>query len=246
MIVKLPNNKLRVLSVNEKELLSSWSNVFSKEFLNSYYMQNLLSFLHIKYSSKSYLLRPVEKNKIFAPFKMCNYADLKVVLIGEYPSVVPRSNNVLNGCSWYVNETAITPELSQIKRCIENTIYDGLQIHFDNSLHNWGEQGVLPINMCLTGTAKNQAAHTKYWKPFMIELIEQISSKNAGIIFAFIGRACDLSNYIKDKHYHKIVTEPTSLAACVNSNGIWMSDIFRKIDTELLKLHGNNNYRIEW
>ena len=82
MIVKI-KNKLKEVTINYAYLLGDWVNLFNKEFLGNFYMNNLMAFLFSTYAEHPDSIRPAKEN-VFKAFQKCTYADLKVILVTEY------------------------------------------------------------------------------------------------------------------------------------------------------------------
>jgi len=244
MIVKV-KNKLKEVTINYAYLLGDWVNMFNKDFLGSFYMNNLMSFLYILYKEKQDIMRP-RQVQIFKPFLACRYSDVKVILMTEFPSATLKGNGIgLGNNDTSTSEYMLTPQLKQMKTCIENTCYSGVSLSFDNTLKEWGDQGVLCLNSALTGTSLKHDAHKDEWEVFMKQFITQVSDKNSNLIFAFVGEACKFAQYVNTEH-HVVVEEKEGIEEAIDKKEIWMSDMFNEINDELFYLSGDKSNMIDW
>jgi len=237
MVVKVGDH-LEELLINWRYLIGDYVNLFPKQFLISEYMKNLMVFLHTSYRGSGVPLRP-EQNNIFRPFLACPYKELKVVLVTEYPPTSPVGNGLGLGNKSYTANSSLTKELIEFRNCIENTFYAGFNIHFDWSLTNLAVQDFLLLNSALTCTAENAKAHIPHWDGFMRHLLQNLSVKNAGLVFAFIGEACRFADII-DKEAHCVITEPLSIVKCLEEQETWMSDIFNEINDVVWEISERN------
>jgi uracil DNA glycosylase len=241
MIVKV-KNKLKEVAINYGYLLGDWLKLFDKDFLNSFYMNNLMSFLYISYNENKYEMCPNQLD-VFKSFTTCRYANVKVILMTEFPSATNKGNGVGLGNNDTVSrEFMVTPQLTQLKKCVEDTCHLGLNMNFNNSLEHWNKQGVMCINSALSCFKNEPAAHATYWEKFMRQFIINLSDNNEGLIFAFVGEACKYAKYV-NTDFHKVVEEEESIEVACEYNSIWMSDMFNTINDEYYALTGN---MIDW
>ena len=108
---------------------------------------------------------PEEKN-IFNCMNICDFNNLKVVLLGQDPY---HQKGQAMGLSFSV------PENIKIPPSLVN-IYKELKIdcnieHTNGDLTNWANQGVLLLNTSLTVRESCPNSHQKYWRPFTDNLI---------------------------------------------------------------------------
>ena len=66
------------------QLGEKWTNQM-QDTLRSPYMDKLMGFLSTEYALNTIM---PEKSKVFLPFKLCPWEDLKVVIIGHEPFMV--------------------------------------------------------------------------------------------------------------------------------------------------------------
>ena len=142
-------------------------------------------------------------------------------------------------------EYQATSELMQMKKCIEDVCYGGVKLQFENSLHDWGRQGVLCLNTALTCSNEKEDAHVNHWELFLKEVLTSLSDKDSGLIFAFIGDACKYTKYVDDSK-HFVLQEKESIRDCVITKKIWRSNIFNDIDEVIVTDSGDPFTPIEW
>lgn len=148
------------------------------------------------------------KNNIFKAFKLCPYKDLKVVCLGLDPYPQPGvAQGILFGNSKDTPEHLLSPSLKVIKECAINYEIPHNLIEFDNTLESWARQGILLINSAFTCEVNKVGSHINIWKPFTSKLIENISSKNNGLVFVLFGnQAQSFKPHIKG--FQKIIEVP--------------------------------------
>lgn len=146
-----------------------------------------------------------DKKNIFKAFKLCPYDKLRVCCIGMDPYPQPGvAQGILFGNSKETPEELLSPSLQVIKECVINYEVPHGFIEFDNTLESWAKQGVLLINSAFTCKVNEIGSHLNIWKPFTSKLIENISSKNDGLVFVLFGnQAQSFKPYIKG--FQKII-----------------------------------------
>lgn len=130
---------------------------------------------------------PSKKN-IFKAFKLCPYEELRVICLGLDPYPQPGvAQGILFGNSKDTPEKLLSPSLKVIKECVINYELPHGPIKFDNTLESWAKQGMLLINSAFTCEVNRVGSHTNIWRPFTSKLIENISSRNNGLVFVLFG-----------------------------------------------------------
>lgn len=150
---------------------------------------------------------PSKKN-IFRAFQLCPYKELRVVCLGMDPYPQPEvAQGILFGNSKDTPEELLSPSLQVIKECAINYEIPHGPIEFDNTLESWAKQGILLINSAFTCRVNEIGSHLSIWRPFTAKLIENISSKDNGLVFVlFGGQAQSFKPYING--FHKIIEVP--------------------------------------
>lgn len=184
-----------------------------------------------------------EFSNVFKAFELCNYEDLKVVMIGQDP--YPQKD-VATGILFGNKEGTInlSPSLELIKEnVIDYTKPDIMNpIKFDTTLESWSKQGVLMLNSALTVVANTPGSHTMLWRPFMTSLLSELSDKKMGIFYVLFGEVAKtfkpyintelnwLFEYKHPAYYERTGERPNY-------------DVFEKINKILLN---SNNIKINW
>ena len=101
---------MTIINHNMFKINEDWCSVFNSEFEQTYF-KSLLTFIKHEYSQ--YSCCPTI-NKIFAAFNLCNYENLKVVILGQDPY---HTKGQANGLAFSVNSNiCIPPSLKNIYR----------------------------------------------------------------------------------------------------------------------------------
>jgi len=230
----------------QKEVYEVVFNTWSKPLLNllqTEYFQKLVNFLNKAYASK--IVYPNKLN-IFKAFKLTTYNELKVVIIGKGPY---SFNNMATGLA-FANEDSIigdeklSPSLLKIKQCVEQNVYNGFKLNFDQTLESWAKQGVLLLNTSLSVENGKINSHYKYWVKFIIKTIETINDNNSGIIFLLWGEdAQNYEEYISlSKNYVLKFNHPSW---AVENKIPWNCNHFTKAN-EIIKRNNGSEFCIEW
>lgn len=212
-----------------KKLVDSWYRIL-KPILLSNYFYNLLKTLDKEYATKE--IYPNKKD-VFKPFKLTNYEDLKVVILG----MDPYPNNRANGLAFSnsLESKGLSPSLRKIKERVE---YDfGTDKELNKDLLHWAKQGILLSNVTLTVEKGKSGSHYKLWNKFTKELLLRLSEYNSGIIYCLWGKdAQEYEQYININSNIILKSEHPSYAA--RQNRLWNFN-FKELD-KIVK----NNYDI--
>lgn len=212
--------------------------------LQSDYFSNLTSYINKSYSTK--VIYPREKKNVFKTFSLTPYKDLKVVILGKDPY---PNNNMATGLAFgnkeeIMGDSKLSPSLQKIKECVEQNVYNGFKLSFDQTLESWAKQGVLLLNTALTVEKGRIGSHHKYWNRFTTETLKTINDNNSGIIFMLWGKdAQSYEEYISlSKHYVLKFNHPSWAA---RNNIFWDCNHFNKAN-ELIKKNNGSEFCIEW
>lgn len=179
-----------------------------------------------------------DKNDLFKAFKLCDYSEVKVVILGQDPY---HTEGVADGlCFSSKKKGYIPPSLKNIFRELESD----LKINRTNgSLEDWAKQGILLINTVLTVEANKPLSHKNMgWEIFVDKIIEKLSLDSRPIIFVLWGEnAKNKKNMISYSNNYIIESSHPSFFSY--KKGFEGSKPFSKIN-EILK--NNNQKEIEW
>lgn len=204
----------------------SWMNIFQKEFDKSYF-NDIENSVIAAYKSKSCY---PPSNLIFNAFNLCDYSNLKVVIIGQDPYHQP---NQANGLAFSINKgVKAPPSLINIFKELEND----LQVPFpvNGSLETWARQGVLLLNTVLTVEEDKPGSHKDFgWLQFTRSIIKQINNEKDYLIFVLWGGYAKKMKRLIDTEKHDVIESghPSPLSA---NRGYWFGNrSFSKINALL-------------
>lgn len=167
-------------------------------------------------------------DRIFKAFKVCNYNDLKIVMLGYDP--YPQkgiATGLLFGNNKEVKEEDLSPSLKIVKEAAVDFEIPHNSIIFDQTLESWAKQGILMINSALTTEIGKTGSHTMLWRGFISKLIRNISEYNTGIIYVLFGeQAKTFKPYIGKNN---IILEEKHPAYYARIEGRMPSTIFKEI-----------------
>ena len=218
------------------EIAKSWENILRSELEKPYFKQ-LNSFLDEEYNNN--ICYP-EASKIFEAFNLCDFKDLKVVIIGQDPY---HGEGQAHGLCFSVNEgISHPPSLINIFKEIEKDI--AIPYPKSGNLKRWAKQGVLMLNATLTVRAHLAGSHQKKgWEQFTDAVIAKISEENEHVVFLLWGGYAKKKGLKINTNKHCVLTSghPSPLSA---NRGYWFGNKhFSKVN-KYLKL--NNITPVNW
>lgn len=216
-----------------------WYDHISKEF-DKDYMLKLSNFL--KQRRLETIVYP-KQSDVFNAYKLTQYSQVKVVILGQDPYI---NDNQAMGLSFSIPESNLTlpPSLENIRREIEQDIYDGLLLDFNPNLTRWAKQGVFLLNTILTVDKGASLSHkNKGWEQFTLETIDALNRAKFPVIFLLWGaNAKELKHFINNP-IHTILESghPSPLSA---NRGFWFGNKhFSKVNKILKE---RKEEEIEW
>lgn len=155
---------------------------FLQEEWKQPYFQQLSAFLHEAYATKT-IFPP--KAKVFSAFEVCDYPDVKVVILGQDPY---HEVNQAHGMCFSVNPgVKIPPSLVNIYK----ELHDDLGCYIPNNgyLMPWAKQGVFLLNTVMSVEEGKANSHAnKGWEIFTDHTIQKINEKEDPVVFMLWGR----------------------------------------------------------
>lgn len=179
------------------------------------------------------------KPLILNAFSLCEFKDLKVVLIGQDPY-----HNLGQACglSFSVNDgIKIPPSLKNIFKELSTDIKD-FDLPPSGNLTIWAQQGVLLLNSVLTVQANLPGSHKSFgWQQFTDSVIKLVSDQKENVVFLLWGNYAISKADLIDKNKHLILTaaHPSPLAR----GAFFGSKHFSKTNAYLAE---NNIQPIDW
>ena len=224
----------------EKIVGKNWNNAINP-YLDKDYFNKLGEFLAKEYKDNT--VYPVQGD-IFNAFKMTDYADVQVIVLGLDPYL---RHGQAYGISFGVRDSClmIPPSLRNIAKEVENDVYDGLQLAFDYTLESWCNQGCFMYNTALTVVEGKTGSHLKQWSQFTEAVMKSLNDKDF-CIFILLGKvAQDYEKFINKKEAFYILKAPHPSAESYAGGkaGFFGSGIFSQVNKILLD---NNRNQIKW
>lgn len=153
--------------------------------------------------------------EVFKAFELCQYADLKVVIIGQDP----YHNGAATGLAFGVKEGFnINPSLRVIhneviqSHDLQDDFNNPEPVEFDYTLTSWAKQGVLLLNNTLTVVKGHPNSHEPYWRFFTRDIVKQIAETKESVVFMLWGKFAveTFEPIVKEaievhNKYHKII-----------------------------------------
>lgn len=182
--------------------------IIQREFEQAYY-QKLHTFVEQEYQTRT-IFPP--KEHIFAALNLCDFEDIKVVILGQDPY---HELHQANGLAFSVQKGVKTPpSLVNIYKELQDDI--GCTIPSHGDLTAWAKQGVLLLNNVLTVPEGRANAHAgKGWETFTLNIVKALNEREKPLVFILWGKnAMDKKQYI-DASKHLVLTSvhPSPLSA---------------------------------
>ena len=180
----------------------NWKTIIEDEKQKEYF-KKLQVFLDEEY--KNSIVYP-HKDKIFKAFDLCEYDNLKVVILGQDPYHQPKQAQGLAFST--PKEIKNPPSMVNIFKEIQSDL-EKPSLSLDGDLTSWATQGVLLINTILTVQDSMPASHQKKgWEIFTDNIIKYISANCNDIIFLLWGAPSIKKTKLIDANNHHILTSP--------------------------------------
>lgn len=190
--------------------MQTWSDVLGTEKEQPYF-QETLNFVRHEREAGKHIYPPAAD--VFNAFKYTEFADVKVVILGQDPYHGPNQAHGL--CFSVLPGVAIPPSLINIYKELNRDI-SGFQIPKHGYLLSWAQQGVLLLNTVLTVEAGKAHSHASLgWETFTDRVIANLNESREGLVFLLWGNhAQKKGQYIdRQKHYVLMAPHPSPLSA---------------------------------
>lgn len=180
------------------KIAHSWKSRLSQEFKKPYFHQ-LIDFVKSEYQSTT--VYPPGK-EIFNAFDVCNFDQVKVVIIGQDPY---HGAGQANGLCFSVHDgVRMPPSLMNIFKEIHKDL--GKPIPSSGNLERWARQGVLMLNATLTVRASSPGSHqNKGWEMFTDAVIKKISEEKTNVVFLLWGAYAQKKGEVIDRTKHQVL-----------------------------------------
>ena len=208
---------------------NGWDALLKDEFQKDYYLE-LRKFLKFEYSH--YRVYP-DMFDIFNALKLCDYGDVKAVLLGQDPY---HGAGQAEGLCFSVKDgVEKPPSLKNIFK--EYTADLGYPEPASGSLRGWARSGVLLLNTALTVREGQPNSHSgKGWEIFTDRVIELLNGRERPMVFILWGRNARSKKTLITSPRHLVLeaAHPSPLSA---SSGFFGCRHFSKTN-EFLKSAG--------
>ena len=191
-----------------KNIPPDWLNFLKSEFEQNYFIQLQTQ---LNKAIQSGLVYPPQ-NLIFNAFNLCQFNQLKVVIIGQDPY---HGFNQANGLSFSVSPgIRIPPSLKNIFKELSTDI-PSFHTPKHGDLSTWAKEGVLLLNAILTVEANQPGSHKKLgWETFTNAIIKKLSEQHNNLVFMLWGNYAITKEQLIDSNKHLILkaAHPSPLA----------------------------------
>jgi len=218
-------------------LSPNWQSILSKEIEKTYF-QDIIKEVEQEYNAN--ICYP-DKELIFGALNSCDFADIKVVIIGQDPY---HGSGEANGLCFSVNDgIKIPPSLRNVFREMNGDL-STVFMPTSGNLISWAKQGVLLLNASLT-VQKDKANSHKHlkWNVFTDAIIQKISDEKEHIVFLLWGNFAHKKGLKINRNKHLVLEcgHPSPLSA---NQGKWFGNKhFSKTNDYLLQ---NAIETIDW
>jgi uracil-DNA glycosylase len=208
----------------------SWKHELSSEFSLPYFKE-LVGKIREAYLSGTPIF-PLPKN-IFHAFKLCNFNNVRVVVLGQDPY---HGAGQAHGLAFSVQEgVRVPPSLQNIYKEIQNDL--GTSIPSSGNLERWAKEGVLLLNATLTVESGKPGSHQGLgWEQFTDAIIRKISGEKDHVVFFLWGKYAQEKEKLIDTSRHLVLKAPHPSPFSAHS-GFFGCRHFSKTN-EYLRLHG--------
>ena len=200
------------------------------------YYQKLHQVIEKEYETKT--IYPPKK-QIFRALNLCDFDDVKVVILGQDPYHGPGQ---AQGYSFSVpSNFPLPPSLQNMYKELENEYQT--PVHRTGDLTDWAKQGVLLMNTILTVEEHKPLSHQdKGWQNFTNEALRWINEKDGPVVFLLWGSKAIQAKKLLTNPKHLILTSPhpSPLSAY---RGFFGNNHFKLANEDLIK---NNDTPIQW
>lgn len=213
---------------------NDWDRVLESEYSKEYFFK-IKDVVREEYQKKT-IFPPA--SRVFYAFRMTQYKDTRVVILGQDPY---HGAGEANGLCFSVNRgIKMPPSLKNIYKELESDL--GIK-RSDTDLSDWAKSGVLLLNSVLTVEKDKPASHKMVgWEEFTDSVIKKLNEKEEPVVFILWGNfAKSKSKYITNPK-HLVISSSHPSPFSVNY-GFFGSKPFSRTNEFLKK---NNLKEIEW
>ena len=184
-------------------MMQTWQEAIGAEKAQPYFRQ-ILAHVRAERESGQTVYPPAAD--VFNAFKYTEFADVKVVILGQDPY---HNEGQAHGLAFSVREgVAVPPSLVNIYKELADDIA-GFSVPPHGCLTRWAEQGVLLLNTVLTVRAHR--AHSQAdlgWETFTDRVVAQINAGRENVVFMLWGSHAQKKGAMIDRSRHLVLSAP--------------------------------------
>ncbi|EKO3557048.1 uracil-DNA glycosylase [Vibrio metschnikovii] len=181
----------------------TWHEVIGHEKQQGYF-KNTLAFVEQERRSGKVIYPPV--TEVFNAFRLTEFHDVKVVILGQDPYHGPNQAHGL--CFSVLPQVKTPPSLVNIYKELAQDIR-GFSIPNHGYLKSWADQGVLLLNTVLTVEQGKAHSHANSgWETFTDRVIEALNQHGQGIVFLLWGAHAQKKGKMIDRQRHHVLEAP--------------------------------------
>ncbi|ULJ68456.1 uracil-DNA glycosylase [Wielerella bovis] len=183
--------------------MQTWHDVLGEEKSQPYF-QHILQTVRAEREAGQVIYPPAAD--VFNAFKLTEFADVKVVILGQDPY---HNVGQAHGLSFSVQHgIQPPPSLLNIYKELSDDIA-GFVMPQHGCLTHWAEQGVLLLNTVLTVRAHQAHSHANLgWEMFTDRVITQINQYRENVVFLLWGSHAQKKGAMIDRTRHLVLTAP--------------------------------------
>lgn len=207
--------------------MAKWKDIIGQEKEKEYF-RSVQAFVAQERQQK--VIYP-KKEHVFQAFKLTEYDEVKVVVLGQDPYHGP---NQAHGLSFSVQ--AGVPQPPSLQNIFKELVTDiGCSMPKSGDLTPWAKQGVLLLNTVLTVEHGQANSHQhKGWEQFTDTVIAALNKREKPIVFVLWGRPAQQKKSLITNSQHIVLTapHPSPLSAY---RGFFGSKPFSSINQHLIE-----------
>lgn len=183
--------------------MKTWKDVIGIEKEQPYFQQILAQVQNARAAGRG--IYPPQ-NEIFNAFKLTEFEQVKVVILGQDPYHGP---NQAHGLAFSVKPN-VPPPPSLVNMYKElATDIAGFQIPNHGYLVEWAQQGVLLLNTVLTVEQGLAHSHANFgWETFTDRVITALNQQREHLVFLLWGSHAQKKGQFIDRERHCVLTAP--------------------------------------
>lgn len=183
--------------------MKTWKDAISEEKNQPYFQRILQQVQQARNSGKT--IYPPQAD-VFNAFKLTEFSQVKVVILGQDPYHGP---NQAHGLAFSVKPgIQPPPSLVNIYKELANDIA-GFTVPTHGYLVEWAKQGVLLLNTVLTVERGQAHSHANFgWETFTDKVIACLNSQREHLVFLLWGSHAQKKGQFIDRQKHCVLTAP--------------------------------------